>query len=230
MSGASSGPRGADRRVLGAVLAGGRSRRFGRDKARARLGSRTLLERAVGTLRELLDDVLVVSGDPAHEIRGATRIPDLRPGRGPLAGIEAALDRATREGREGVFVLACDLPGVTPDVVARILAAREGRGAVAPARSGAPGHEPLCAYYASACRAHAARLLDGARAAAHDLLPAAGGLVLPLRPGESFLNVNAPEDLQAAEPRPPDGPAAAGSRPAGRPDPTPVRAPGDERS
>jgi len=184
----------------------------------------------VSTLRRLLDDVVVVSGDPAHEIPGATRIPDLRSGRGPLAGIEAALERAAREGREGVFVLACDLPGVTPEVVGRILAARAGRGAVAPARSGSPGHEPLCAYYAADCRMHAARLLEGGRAAAHGLLPAAGGLVLSLRPGESFLNVNTPEDLEAAVASSPGGTDAAGSRPASRPEPMPGRAPGGEPS
>lgn len=88
--------------LLGAVLAGGRSSRFGSDKAAAMLDGRTLAEHAATTLARYADAVVIVGPDG---------LPDLpRPGLGPLGGIAAALDHAAERGIRCVVTIGCDMP------------------------------------------------------------------------------------------------------------------------
>lgn len=183
---------------LGAVLAGGRSTRFGADKARVPLAGATLLERAVATLCAVFDDVVVLSSDPAHVLDGVERVPDLRDGFGPLAAIEAALGVAHRRGFDGVFILACDLPLVEPEQIRTLLDGLGQTQAVAPAREGPPGFEPLCAFYRTSCLAPAGALLDSGRRGAHALLERVQGHTIPM-PSGRFLNVNTTAELVAAE-------------------------------
>lgn len=96
--------------ILGAVLAGGQSSRFGSDKALAEFRGHTLLAHAVDTLSGWCEHVIVVGRETAP----APTLPDWpRAGMGPLGGIAAALHHARDEGYE--FLLTCgvdslDLP------------------------------------------------------------------------------------------------------------------------
>jgi molybdopterin-guanine dinucleotide biosynthesis protein B len=179
------------------VLAGGRSTRFGADKASATWGGGSVLDRAVSILGEVCDDVVVVSSRAEHDASHRKRIPDLREGGGPLAGVEAALRHAESVGAGAVFVLACDVFGANAEDLSAILRALgPDDDAVAPWREGAPGFEPLCAMYRTSCAPHASRLLDAGIGGAHRLLEAVQGRVVPVldRP---LVNVNTPEDLAA---------------------------------
>ncbi|MBK9011128.1 NTP transferase domain-containing protein [Novosphingobium sp.] len=102
--------------ILGAVLAGGQSSRFGSDKALAELGGETLLARAVATLSGWCDQVVVVGREdaPPHPARLAG------PGMGPLGGIAAALHLARDEGyaRADLGVDAAGLPEDLPALLA----------------------------------------------------------------------------------------------------------------
>ena len=97
--------------ILGAVLAGGKSTRFGSDKALAKLGARTLIEHAIAGLQPCCDEVIVVGRSDAP----VRTIPDWpRPDCGPLAGVAAALREASRGGFASVItsgVDSFDLPG-----------------------------------------------------------------------------------------------------------------------
>ena len=101
--------------ILGAVLAGGQSSRFGSDKALAELGGRTLLARAVATLEAQCDAVVVVGRSDAP----AATIPD-RPagGMGPLGGIAAALHHAAEHGYADVLTCGVDCAGLSPSTLA----------------------------------------------------------------------------------------------------------------
>jgi molybdopterin-guanine dinucleotide biosynthesis protein A len=91
--------------ILGVVLAGGQSTRFGSDKALAELGGRTLLARAFDTLSGFCEFVVIAGRDkgPGHVI------PDWpRPGMGPLAGIAAGLHLAQDENYESVLTCGVD--------------------------------------------------------------------------------------------------------------------------
>lgn len=190
--------------LLGAVLAGGRSRRFGRDKATEPVGGVPLVERAAQTLEEVCGRVVIVSSRAVRTERPT--IPDLRPSCGPLGGIEAALHEAGRLGLDGAFVLACDLPLVTPDTVRMVADALDGVDAAAPARDGEPPFEPLCAAYRVSCLERATRLLDAGVRSAHALIDAlrtagpARVTRLDCSP-EELLNVNEQEDRRRAEAR-----------------------------
>lgn len=194
-------------RPAGAVLAGGESRRFGRDKARATLAGRPMAGWAVEALSPHADPLLLVGGDEglAREL-GVEAVADRRPGRGPLAGLEAALGRAREAGAPGALVVACDLPLVDGALVGALVAASDGGRRAAVARGPASaGLQPLCAYYPADLLRRVRRLLDGdgptsmgrflegvdARRVSTE--EGAGG-----RPADALMNVNTPADAERA--------------------------------
>lgn len=168
--------------VVGAVLAGGESRRMGTDKARLELAGESLGARAVRALAAEMEEVVVVSrssGD--HADLGAVEIADRTPGNGPLGGIDAALAHA--RGRP-VFVLACDLPRVGPDLIAHLLELALPAIASGEVAAAVPALDerlqPLCAVYGPACRAEIERRLADRELRVLDLIEAIGALRVDL--------------------------------------------------
>lgn len=106
--------------VEGFVLAGGRSRRMGRDKAGIEFQGTTLLARAFATVSAVAVKTTVIARTPYP---GFPVIADLRPDCGPLAGIETALSVAQTDA---VIVLACDMPFVTADFL-KLLTSKAGK-------------------------------------------------------------------------------------------------------
>lgn len=104
--------------ILGAVLAGGQSSRFGSDKALAEFEGRTLIAHAVDALAGWCEYVVVVGRPTAP----APTLPDWpHPGMGPLAGLAAALHHARDEGYDLVLSCGVDavgLPENLPDLLA----------------------------------------------------------------------------------------------------------------
>jgi len=201
--------------IAGLVLAGGRSRRMGGvDKALLPFGGTPLVARAVGRLRPQVACLAVSMPDAA----GAGLAPDVplladaMPGfQGPLAGMLAGLLWASRRGPAitHLATVAVDTPFFPADLVGR-LAAAAGEGA-AVARSGGRDH-PVFALLPLALAGDLAGFLAAGRSrgvgawlarhapAAVDFGPSDGG--------DPFFNINAPEDVAAAEAR--LGCAAAG--------------------
>lgn len=195
-------PRFSERLPLGAVLAGGRSRRMGRDKATLTLGGRPLAERAARTLETLLDEVVVVGGT-VEAAAGFPRLVDRRPGHGPLAGLETALAHA---GGRPVFVLACDLPHAGDDLVRFVIAHAALAAADATvARAWYPvvgaERQPLCALYSPGNLPAVTAYLDrGGRSVTGYLqgIEAAGvevGQEEPFYRPDLLANLNRPQDL-----------------------------------
>jgi molybdopterin-guanine dinucleotide biosynthesis protein A len=92
---------------IGLILAGGRSKRMGEDKARLRLAHTDLLAWQVARFADCCDQV-VVSGDyPEH-----AAVPDILPGLGPLAGLHAA---ALHFPKAALWALPVDMPGLRPE-------------------------------------------------------------------------------------------------------------------
>jgi molybdopterin-guanine dinucleotide biosynthesis protein A len=105
---------------LGAVIAGGRSTRFGSDKAEALWRGRPLIGHAIGALRPFVDE-LVVCGRSHGDL---PTIPDRpAPGMGPLGGICAALHHAEGRGHSAVLTVGCDTPLLPPALFERLIAA-----------------------------------------------------------------------------------------------------------
>lgn len=130
--------------LAGAVLAGGESRRMGRDKARLRVGAERLWQRQVRILVEAGAEPVVVVRRPGQRALGR-EVPHVRdgfPGAGPLAGLEAAL-RATEAA--WVAVLAVDMPAMDAAWFRRLR--RRCRAGVGAVGQGPEGFEPLAAIY-----------------------------------------------------------------------------------
>ncbi len=147
VEGKGGGEAGSARRVSGAVLAGGKSRRFGRDKAEALLGGVPLIRRVLDILQDLFDDVLIVSNQPIRYASfGVPVAADVIPGAGSLGGILTALIHARNEW---CFIAACDMPFLSPPVIRKMLERCGGYDVTVPVLNGEP--EPLHAIYSKRC-------------------------------------------------------------------------------
>ncbi len=101
------------RPILGAVLAGGLSSRFGSDKALARLGGISLIERAVAMLDRWCGQVIAVGRTNAP----VPCVPDWPgPGLGPLGGIAGALRHGSENGFSAVITCGVDSLGLPDDL------------------------------------------------------------------------------------------------------------------
>src|SRR5215475_8698200 len=113
--------------VTAFVLAGGKSRRMGSDKALLELAGRPLIEHMLELARSVCSQVCVV-GDPEKFSRLALAIPDLYAGQGPLAGIHAAL---THSETNLNLILGVDLPFLEADFLSYLVSqSRTSRGLV----------------------------------------------------------------------------------------------------
>lgn len=98
-------------KLLGAVLAGGRSSRFGSDKALALLDGKPLIEHAIAALATQTDAVIVCGREHGDSVPDRPA-PDL----GPLGGICAALHAAAERGYDAVLTMPCDVPSLPADL------------------------------------------------------------------------------------------------------------------
>jgi molybdenum cofactor guanylyltransferase len=198
--------------VSGAIVAGGRSRRLGSDKRLLRVDGRTLLARTVDTLRPLVADlhVIIATGDDREVVAealgpGATAITvhvDGRPGAGPAAGLEVALEVAQHEL---VLVVATDHPALQPMVLALLVERARTTGALAVALGGTYGGEPLLAVYRTASLATVRERLDAGVRRLQDVLSALDPVIIDAAEwrtrdpgGLTLLDVDVPEDLDRA--------------------------------
>ncbi len=170
--------------ILGAVLAGGKSSRFGSDKALAEFCGETLLIRAVDMLSGWCERVVVVGREEAP----APTLPDwLGPDQGPLGGIAAALHDARDEGYE--LVLTCGVDSVElPEDLPNLLS---------PAPAYVADQPVIGLWPVSATKAIEAILRGDGR---HSMLAFAEAIsARPVRLKTSTININTPADLAAAE-------------------------------
>ena len=193
---------------LGLVLAGGLARRMGGgDKARIRVGGKTILERVLARLRpQCARIILNANGDPARFADTALpvvadSVPDFA---GPLAGILAGMDWAAAQAPDIADIISVpgDCPFLPRDLVARLIAARASAGTpLACAQSGDWRH-PVVALWPIKVRDDLRHALvqEGLRkieawTARHGV----GIAEWPSTPFDPFFNVNTPADSAEAE-------------------------------
>ncbi len=202
--------------MVGAVLAGGQSRRLGQDKALLSWSGAALLLRPFEILRTVFSEVVVVTiSGRAYEDLGVPVIHDRFEGQGPLAGIHAALEWA---GSRPVFVTACDLPNVSAELVDHVADLGCGSPTIGPQNGEPKAHprarvavwngrqQPLFGLYSASCREPMeARLRDG-RLEAWRFLAEIDTTPVPITPElelyrpDLLLNVNSRADLQPRSP------------------------------
>ena len=172
--------------ILGVVLAGGQSSRFGSDKALAQLDGRPLIELAVESLAQWCGHVVIVG----RESGPAPCLPDWpRPGMGPLGGLAAALRFAEDEGYAAVLSCGVDSPGLPDDLPALL--------------SPAPAYfadQPVIGLWPSSSAGVIAEILEGN--GRHSMRAFAEAMqARAIAPPSPLANVNQPADLAALKVR-----------------------------
>lgn len=190
--------------VVGVVLAGGASRRMGREKAALPIEGQPLLRRAVSRLRLALAEVIVIGHPTLAPLVPDTRIiEDAWPGRGPLGALATALQATDAEW---VLLTACDMPFTQPALVremARLALTDQTADAIV--LRGLHRLEPLHAVYRRACQPTALERLASADVSLlgllatlriHEVAPEVAQRLDPS--GISSFNANTPEEWQRA--------------------------------
>ena len=133
----------------GFVLVGGASTRMGRDKALLPFRNTVLADHVASQVEAAADSATLVGDPEQYAHLGRPVIPDLRAGRGPLGGIEAALAASAADWN---LIVACDMPGISVPVLIALLeeAIHSESDCVLP-QSGSRLPEPLCAVYHRRC-------------------------------------------------------------------------------
>jgi molybdopterin-guanine dinucleotide biosynthesis protein A len=184
--------------VAGLVLSGGRSSRFGGEKAAALLAGRPLLAWAVERLRASCALVAVSArpGSEAETLAGGLPVLHDRPDDpdGPLAGVRAGLAWARRIGAGALAVSPCDAPLLPDGLYPRLIAAA-GEGGAAAAET-VDGVQPLCAVWpVSALHRVEAAIAGGAHPPVRRLLEELGAARVRFDDAAAFANLNTREDL-----------------------------------
>ncbi|MFZ5610228.1 MAG: molybdenum cofactor guanylyltransferase [Pseudomonadota bacterium] len=190
--------------ALAVMLAGGAGRRLGGDKACRKLAGRPLAAHGLERLRAQGLAVAISAPAPVPGLDPA--LPLLADeaslaGRGPLAGVLAALDHAAARGCAQVLTVGCDMPFLPPDLYAR-LAGGLGRAEVAIARSGRETAF-ICALWrsplAGALRRSLGAAPDGLSVQAFQASRATVKVDFPASHPPAFFNVNTPAELEQAQ-------------------------------
>ncbi len=196
--------------VTGIILAGGRSRRMGTEKALLPLpGNRiTFVEQLAATLAEQCRDVLLVARDEEQAARyGMLRerevniLTDKVPDRGPLMGLYSGLSSMDTVRTSHALVVAVDMPLLQAPLISFLLAQPRRNAMLLPVVNGAP--QVLCAIYPHTFVALIEQRLQEGRCDPRSLLEIAPidyiqeAQLREVDPQlRSFTNVNTPEDLQ----------------------------------
>jgi molybdenum cofactor guanylyltransferase len=179
--------------AAGFVLVGGRSSRMGRDKALLEWNAHPLVEEVARKVQSVAGNVALVGPVERYGRLGFECLADLRPGLGPLAGIEAAL----ASGRAGMnLVVACDLPGVERAWLERLVREVEETGVKCIVTRDIKGTvHPLCGVYRSECLPVVRRALDEGCLRMQDITQELQTAIADLN--SALLNVNTPQEWMA---------------------------------
>lgn len=183
--------------LAGFVLVGGRSFRMGSDKALLECDGTPLASRVAGQLKQVAEEVTLVGDAARYGHLGFPVVPDHAVGRGPLSGIEAALD--SEFAREWNLIVACDMPllhaGLFAELRQKVLQASPETDCIVPMTSGKL--QPLCAVYRHRCGTVVSGALQGGTRRVVDAVQMLQAEVWPTEDAQMFQNVNTrPEWLQ----------------------------------
>jgi molybdopterin-guanine dinucleotide biosynthesis protein A len=193
----------AARSVVGLVLAGGRSVRFGGEKAVALLDGKPLLAWAAERLGSVCDEVAInvrpgTEAEAVAKMLGyATLHDEAGDATGPLAGVKVGLIWAEQRGASSLAVSPCDAPLLPVDLYVRLLASAAGGAALAETSD---GPQPQCAVWpVSALPRLREALAGGAHPPTWQMLERIGARKVLFERREQFTNVNTRDDLAAIE-------------------------------
>ena len=184
--------------ITGVLLAGGQSRRMGRDKALIEIEGETLFSRALALLQRYFSRVLIAGNRADLERPGVPAIADTYPG-SALGGLHTGLSAANTDW---IFVIPCDMPYPDGRLIELLLQQRDGVDAVVPLTPG--GYEPVFALYHRNCLSHIENMLKRNQCRIYDFyrrinVHFVDWHQLPAGWERSLLNINTPEQLSCIQ-------------------------------
>jgi molybdenum cofactor guanylyltransferase len=184
------------------ILCGGKSSRFGKDKALVELKGKKIIEIIANELEKVFIKIVLVTPKPEkYAFLNLECISDIYVNCGPLAGIHAALKHS---GTEKNFIISCDMPKIKKEVIRYIADFKTGKDIIIP-KTGDKKHY-LCALYGKCVLSKTEELLEQTKdmekcASPYDLINVTGYELidfntLELFDGNSFFNLNSQEELE----------------------------------
>ena len=205
--------------VTGVILAGGRSRRMGQNKALIQLGDDSLIEHVTRRMHLVVDELLLITNSPAeYAYLNVPMHTDIIPDTGALGGIYTGLTYASHDA---VLCVGCDNPFLVPNLLTYLVSVLGEYDAVMPYTYSRnkdigvtnPSHrddritlQTLCAAYSKRCLPIIDLMLQESELRVHALAERA--YVQRVSPevwqtfdseGMSFFNINTPEDFEKAD-------------------------------
>ena len=192
-------------KATGVILAGGDSRRMGRNKALMRLGDETLISRTLKRLQSVTDETIIIANSAHLYTELGVRVyEDLVPDTGALGGVYTGLSYAANNA---VLCVACDMPFLRPKLMTYFVSVLGEHDAVVPYTremgDSNPKLQTLCAVYSRRCGQVIRQMLDQGELRLHALCNRVS--VRMVQPEEwrefdpeglSFVNVNTREDFE----------------------------------
>jgi molybdopterin-guanine dinucleotide biosynthesis protein A len=188
--------------VTGVILAGGKSRRMGQDKAFLPFGQGLLIERVIEVIQQVTADVILITNTPEQYQRfGMPMFSDVIPDAGSLGGIYTGLASAKTPYS---LCLACDMPFVKPDFLCFLCDMAAEADVIIPRN--VEDFQPLCAVYSPACREPIRQKIEAGRLKITGFFDQVrvrvidGELLARYDPHDiMFFNANTPEEYAKAQ-------------------------------
>ena len=184
--------------ITGAILAGGKSSRMGKDKALLEFNGKPFIQRIAETLQKVFKNVIIISDHGEdYKFLGLPIYEDVFKNCGPLGGIHSAFVHATTEM---IFVVSCDLPLFSEETV-RCIIEMASPGAVVVSQS-AEEIQPLCGLYSRQCFLLLEKHLHRGRRKVLEFLEDVQSVIVTPKcyQGRNIYrelsNINSPEDYQ----------------------------------
>lgn len=176
--------------VAGFILTGGQSARMGVDKALLRVGNTTLCERIADVMSPLVEKVFLVGQPERYRHLQYDCLPDIRPGLGPISGLESILSAGVAEFN---LVSSCDSYNLDSVWLSTLISEATTTGSFCTVAKDASGRlQPLCAVYRRQCLQTVSQAINGGKLRATELVEKLNAHVVNI-PG-TMLNLNSPED------------------------------------
>ena len=185
--------------VSGVVLAGGKSSRYGKNKALVNIDGIPLIKRVLRVMETLFPSIVLITNTPdEYAFLNLPMFEDKIKGLGPLGGILTGLEAISKSA--GFFV-ACDMPFLNSDLIRYLASVRQGFDVVVPTFSGK--FEALHALYSHKCLPEIGQLIQNGVYQTIQLFQSVSvryveeDVLRRFDPDlKSFSNINKPEELR----------------------------------
>ena len=179
--------------ITGIILAGGQSRRMGRDKGLIIFNGKKLVEYPVSVLSQICSKLFISTNSNAYNYLSLPVIPDIYPAIGPMGGIYSGL--LSSETQHNIF-LPGDMPFVDSEILEILLEKKEEFEIIVPSVNDWP--IPVCGYYNTSVLSGLENQVNAGRYSLQDLIRNCNSLVIDIKDENlvrKLRNINTREDL-----------------------------------